>query len=71
MDLQLATQSPAYVADLATPPVVATKVSPSRKFICANKGRRNNSSTTTGTATLNAGHIINQEERRVRHPANT
>jgi hypothetical protein len=70
MDLQVATQSPAYVEDLATPPVAATKVSPSRRFIRANKGRRNNSSTATGTATLNAGHIINQEERCVRPPPN-
>jgi hypothetical protein len=68
MDLQLA--SPAYVADLVTPSVVATKVSPSRRFIRANRGRRNISSTTAGTTTLNAGHIINQEERRVRPPPN-
>jgi hypothetical protein len=57
-----------YVADLPSPPpVAATKISPSRKFIRANRGRRNNSSTAVGST---AGYIINQEERRVRPPPN-
>jgi hypothetical protein len=70
MDLQPATPSPAYVANLTTTPVAATKVSPSRRFIRANRGRCNNSSIAAGTATLTAWHIINQEERRVRPPLN-
>jgi hypothetical protein len=70
MDLQPVTPSPAYATDLSTTPVAATKVSPSRRFIRANRGRRNNSSIAAGTATLTDGHIINQEEHRVRPPPN-
>jgi hypothetical protein len=65
-----APSSPAYVVDLMTSPVAATKISPSRRFIRANRGRRNKSTTAAGTTTLPAGHIINQEERRVRPPPN-
>jgi hypothetical protein len=70
MDLQPATPSPAYVANLFTTPVAATKVSHSCRFIRANRGRCNNSSTAAGTTTLTSWHIINQEERRVRPPLN-
>jgi hypothetical protein len=84
MELQQATPTPAhaaalptpsspasaYVADLPTPPVATTKISPSRRFIRANRGRRNNSAMTAGTATSTAGHIINQEECCVRPPPN-
>jgi hypothetical protein len=83
MELQQATPTPAYaaalptpfpasayVADLPTPPVATTQISPSRRFIRANRGWRNNSATAAGTATSTVGHIINQEERRVRPPPN-
>jgi hypothetical protein len=56
--------------DFMASPVAATKISPSRRFIRANRGRRNYSTTSAGTPTMPAGHIINQEECRVRPPPN-
>jgi hypothetical protein len=76
IELQSPTPTPAhapvlpsdYVANLPSPPPMATtKISPSRKFIRANRGRHTNSSTAAGST---AGHIINQEKRRVRPPPN-
>jgi hypothetical protein len=66
-------QLPAYVAAslVAKPPsVTATKVSPSQRFIRANRGRRNNLTIAVGTAAVTAMHVSNQEERLVRPPPN-
>jgi hypothetical protein len=80
MEMQQTTPTPTHAAALPTPSspastyvtplVAATKISPSRRFFRANRGRCNISTTAAGTATSTAGHIINQEECRVRPPPN-
>jgi hypothetical protein len=62
MDVQIATPAPAYVANslaVKPPSVAATKVSPLQQFICANRGRRNNTTVAAGTTTVSVVHVGN------------
>ena len=67
MDVQIAT--PAYVAaSHSAKPAAATKVSPSRHFILANRGRRTSSTTAARTTAVTTVPVSDQEERPVRPP---